>query len=74
MAKASGLGRMTISRIWRAFGLQPHGSESFKWSPDPLLIERVRDIVGLYMNPTTAHGTNLRHEPMGRETSSPWCK
>jgi hypothetical protein len=42
---------MTISRIWRAFGLQPHRSESFKLSPDPLLIEQVRDIVGLYMNP-----------------------
>ena len=42
---------MTISRIWRAFGLQPHRSESFKLSPDPLLIEKVRDIVGLYMNP-----------------------
>src|SRR3954454_8811283 len=51
LAKASGLSRMTISRIWRAFGLQPHRTESFKLSPDPLLIEKVRDIVGLYMNP-----------------------
>jgi transposase len=51
LAKATGLGRMTISRIWRAFGLQPHRSESFKLSPDPLLIEKVRDIVGLYLNP-----------------------
>jgi hypothetical protein len=51
MAQASGLGRMTISRIWRAFGLQPHRSDIFKLSPDPLLIEKVRDIVGLYMNP-----------------------
>lgn len=51
LAKASGLSRMTISRIWRAFGLQPHRAESFKLSPDPLLIEKVRDIVGLYMNP-----------------------
>src|SRR3954468_12770072 len=51
MAKVSGLSRMTISRIWRAFGLQPHRTESFKLSPDPLLIEKVRDIVGLYMNP-----------------------
>ena len=42
---------MTISRIWRAFGLQPHRTETFKLSPDPLLIEKVRDIVGLYMNP-----------------------
>src|SRR6266436_6866418 len=51
LAKASGLSRMTISRIWRAFGLQPHRSDKFKLSPDPLLIEKVRDIVGLYMNP-----------------------
>src|SRR3982751_3789289 len=51
LAKVSGLSRMTISRIWRAFGLQPHRTESFKLSPDPLLIEKVRDIVGLYMNP-----------------------
>ena len=51
MAKATGLSRMTISRIWHAFGLQPHRSETFKLSPDPQLIEKVRDIVGLYMNP-----------------------
>ena len=51
LAKATGLSRMTISRIWRAFGLQPHRTDSFKLSPDPLLIEKVRDIVGLYMNP-----------------------
>ena len=51
MAKATGLGRMTISRIWREFGLQLHRSNTFKLSPDPLLIEKVRDIVGLYMNP-----------------------
>src|SRR5262245_65544539 len=51
MARATGLSRMTISRIWHAFGLQPHRSETFKLSPDPLLIEKVRDMVGLYMNP-----------------------
>ncbi len=51
MAKSSGLSRMTVSRIWKAFGLQPHRSESFKLSPDPLLIDKVRDIVGLYVNP-----------------------
>ena len=41
----------SISRIWRAFALQPHRSESFKLSRDPLFIEKVRDIVGLYLNP-----------------------
>ena len=51
LASATGLSRMTISRIWHAFGLQPHRTETFKLSPDPLLIEKVRDIVGLYMNP-----------------------
>jgi transposase len=51
LAKATGLSRMTISRIWHAFGLQPHRSGTFKLSPDPQLIEKVRDIVGLYMNP-----------------------
>ena len=51
LAKATGLSRMTISRIWHAFGLQPHRRDSFKLSPDPQLVEKVRDIVGLYMNP-----------------------
>lgn len=51
MAKKVGLSHMTVSRIWKAFGLKPHRSETFKLSPDPLLIEKVRDIVGLYMNP-----------------------
>jgi len=51
MAKAVGLSNATISRIWRAFSLQPHRTETFKLSPDPLLIPKVRDIVGLYINP-----------------------
>lgn len=51
LAKASGLSRSSVHRIWRAFGLQPHRAESFKLSPDPLLIEKVRDIVGLYLDP-----------------------
>ncbi len=51
MAKASGLSRTTVGRIWQAFGLQPHRSETFKLSTDPLLIEKVRDIVGLYLDP-----------------------
>jgi transposase len=51
LAKATGLSRMTISRIWHAFGLQPHRTDTFRLSPDPQLIEKVRDIVGLYMNP-----------------------
>ena len=51
MAKATGLSNATISRIWRAFGLQPHRTETFKLSPDPWLVDKVRDIVGLYVDP-----------------------
>lgn len=51
MAKRSGLSQSTVSRIWRAFALKPHRSETFKISKDPLFIEKVRDIVGLYLNP-----------------------
>src|ERR1700692_177447 len=51
LAKATGRSGVTINRIWRAFGLQPRRTDTFKLSPDPLLIEKVRDIVGLYINP-----------------------
>lgn len=51
MAEASGLSQSAISRIWRAFGLKPHRTETFKLSTDPLFVEKVRDIVGLYMDP-----------------------
>ena len=51
MAQATGLNQTAISRIWRAFSLAPHRSETFKLSKDPLFIDKVRDIVGLYLNP-----------------------
>lgn len=51
MAQASGLSRSTVHRVWRAFGLQPHRTETFKLSTDPLFVEKVRDIVGLYLAP-----------------------
>jgi len=51
MAKATGMSQTSISLIWRAFGLQPHRADSFKLSTDPLFIEKVRDIVGLYLDP-----------------------
>lgn len=51
MATRTGMSQSAISRIWRAFALQPHRTESFKLSSDPLFIEKVRDIVGLYLNP-----------------------
>jgi transposase len=51
MAKASGLNQTSIGRIWRTFGLKPHLKENFKLSTDPQFVEKVRDIVGLYLNP-----------------------
>src|SRR5215472_12671565 len=51
MARRSGLSHWTVAEIWRAFGLQPHRMETFKLSNDPQFIEKVRDIVGLYLNP-----------------------
>jgi transposase len=51
MAKATGLSQTAVTRIWRAFGLQPHRQETFKLSSDPLFIDKVRDIVGLYLDP-----------------------
>lgn len=50
MAKEVGLSQTTIHRLWKTFGLQPHRSKTFKLSPDPQFVEKVRDIVGLYMN------------------------
>lgn len=67
---------MTVNRIWLAFGLQPHRSETFKLSKDPLLIDKVCDIVGLYMNPpehavvvhaTCSHEGNARKRLHGVE-------
>ena len=51
MARATGYAPSTIHRIWKAFGLQPHRSETFKLSTDPFFVEKVRDIVGLYLAP-----------------------
>ena len=54
MARATGMSQTAISRVWRAFGLKPHQTEAFKLSPDPQFIDKVRDIVGLYLNPPDA--------------------
>jgi transposase len=53
MAANAGMSHTTIGRIWRTFGLKPHVTDSFKMSPDPQLIEKIRDVVGLYMHPPT---------------------
>ena len=51
MARATGISATTVHRIWGAFGLQPHRSETFKLSSDPLFVDKVRDIIGLYLAP-----------------------
>lgn len=51
MARQVGLSQSTVSRIWRAFGLKPHRVEHWKLSKDPLFVEKVRDVVGLYLDP-----------------------
>ena len=54
MAEAVGMSQSSISRVWRAFGLKPHLAGEFKLSPDPQFIDKVRDVVGLYLNPPEA--------------------
>jgi transposase len=54
LAERHGISKTTVAEIWRAFGLKPWKEDSFKVSPDPDLVEKVRDLVGLYMNPPAA--------------------
>ena len=54
MASQTGLSQTAVSRIWRAFGLQPHRQDTWKLSKDPLFVEKVYDVVGLYVNPPEA--------------------
>jgi len=54
MAERSGLSRSTIGRIWQAFDLKPHRTDGFKMSNDPLFVEKVYDVIGLYLNPPEA--------------------
>jgi transposase len=54
MAEATGMSQTAISRIWRAFGLKPHRRETFKLSGDPQFVDKVRDVVGLYLDPPAA--------------------
>jgi len=51
MAESTGISHTTVGQIWRTFGLKPHVTRSFKLSPDPQFVDKVRDVVGLYMNP-----------------------
>lgn len=54
MAEATGMSQTAVSKIWRAFGLKPHLVDEFKLSPDPQFIDKVRDVIGLYLNPPEA--------------------
>ena len=60
MARATKLSRSTVSRIWRAFGLQPHRVENFKLSSDPFFVEKVRDLVGVVYEPARSRRGGVR--------------
>jgi transposase len=51
LARRTGISPTSVHRIWRSFGLQPHRTENFKISPDPLLLDKIRDVVGLHLAP-----------------------
>ena len=66
MARSTGYAPSTIHRMWQAFSLQPHRSETFKLSADPYFVDKVRDIVGLYVDPpATRHGSLRGREVPG---------
>ena len=72
MAKATGMSQSAVSRIWRAFGLKPHLVETFKLSPDPHFVDKVRDIVGLYVNPPEAPSCSAStRRPRSRRSIAP---
>ena len=66
-----GVSRETVGRIWRAFGLQPAAIGEFKISPDPLLVEKIRDIVGLYLSPPL-NAPRAPHHGHGRGDVVSW--
>ena len=68
MARQLGMSQSTVSRVWRAFGLAPHKQDSWKLSTDPLFVEKVRDVVGLYLNPRAPRGADVSS---GGERPSP---
>ena len=77
MARACGLSVSTVQRIWRAFGLQPHRLQTFKLSTDPDFIDKVRDVVGLYVSPP-AHAIVLcvdeKSQIQALDRSQPCCR
>jgi transposase len=67
LAAKHGISRQTVSEIWRAFGLKPWRQDEFKVSPDPDLVAKIRDVVGLYLNPRAPRGAD---DSSGGETSA----
>ena len=65
MARSQGMSQSAVSRIWRAFGLKPHLAGTWKLSTDPAFIAKVRDVVGLYVNPPE-HALVLAVDTLGR--------
>ncbi len=68
MAARSGLSKSSIGRIWRAFELKPHCTEGFKLSNDPLFVDKIFDVIGLYLNPRAPRGAD---DLSGGERPSP---
>jgi len=66
LAAKHGISHTTVGEIWRAFGLKPWRQVSFKVSPDPDLIEKIRDLVGLYLNPPLAAASPSTRNPRSR--------
>jgi hypothetical protein len=64
MAKEAGISASSVQRIWRAHGLQPHCVRQFKFSNDPNFVEKLHDVVGLYVNPPE-HAIGSRSDPVG---------
>ena len=60
MAGRTGLSKPTIGRIWKAFDLKPHREDGFKLSNDPQFVEKVYDVIGLYLNPARSSSSSLR--------------
>src|SRR5215212_583652 len=72
MAREVGLTQTAVSRIWRAFGLQPHRQDAFKLSKDPLFVEKVHDVVGLYVNrPSALSSCASMRSPRSRCSTAP---
>ena len=77
LARRVGISPTSVHRIWRAFGLQPWRTEDFKISPDPLLIDKIRDVVGLYLAPpanAAVFAVDEKPQIQALERTAPCCR